>query len=382
MISPQLWVGRIRRDAYDAHKYGCDGLMGIHWRTINVAPMASALAKASWEMGDWSEKEQGDRDLDSEDFYREWAGKQFGKEYADEIAKIFTSIDGGPLYISGKNKRESDLYRTSDWNKGPGGLRIAKMSAEAISTKYAFIEDLSFYLDKIQGISNKERLLYWINTFKFSRKTAILGNTLFELDSLMTLTLDDISSEINKDFVIKQVIPKRIQANKDWRNLVHQLLLVVHSKGEMGTAANLQQHNMDYLDLLTKYDNNIVSITCEPLPESAMPDRKYSGPDRIIVPTRRTMININEDFKLKIIVLSEDSITRSTLYWRKFGVQKFDKKPIDFIEKGHGTCSLPGSEFSDSDFEYYLTVELSNNNTLRFPTAAPKVTRTIVINPD
>jgi hypothetical protein len=173
-----------------------------------------------------------------------------------------------------------------------------------------------------------------------------------------------------------------ISANKDWRNLVHQLLLAGHTKGEMGTIANLQQHNMDYLDLLTKYDNDIVSITGEPLPESAMPDRKYSGPDRIIVPTRRTMININEDFKLKIIVLSEDSITRSTLYWRNFGVQKFDKKPIDFIKKGHGTCSLPASEFSNSDFEYYLTVELSNNNTLRFPTAAPEVTRTIVINPD
>jgi hypothetical protein len=197
----------------------------------------------------------------------------------------------------------------------------------------------------------------------------------------MTLVTVNTSSEINKDFIIKHVIPKRIQANEDWRELVHQLLSVVQTKGEMGTVANLQQHNMDYLDLLTKHDNKIVSITDEPLPESALPDRKYSGPDRIIVPTRRTNLGKNEGFQLKIIVLSEDSITESTLYWRKFGDQKFNKRPIDFIKEGHGACSLKASEFSNSDFEYYIMVELSTNNTLRFPKAAPEVTRTMVINP-
>jgi hypothetical protein len=382
MISPQLWVGRIRKDAYDAYNYGCDGLMGIHWRTINVAPMASALAKAAWEMGDWINKEQGDRDLDAGDLYQEWASKQFGKEYADEIAEIFTSIDGGPLYISGKNERESKLYRTSDWNKGPGGLRIAKMNTDVINAKYAFIEDLVFYMDKIQGISNKERLLYWIHTFKYSRNTAILGNTLFELDSLMILVLDHTSYVKKKEFIIEHVIPKRILANKNWQNMVHQLLSVVQTKGEMGTVANLQQHNMDYLALLTKYDAQIISISGEPLPASALPDQKYSGPDRIIVSTRRTMITKSEDFKLKIIVLSEDSIKKSTLCWRKLGAEKYKKRSIDFIKQGHGICFLKASEFSNSDFEYYLTVELSKNDILRFPTAAPESTRIIIINPD
>ncbi|MCI0498356.1 MAG: hypothetical protein L0Y36_01560 [Planctomycetales bacterium] len=49
MNSPQLWVGRIRRDAYDAERYGCDGLIGIHWRTEEVGPMVAALAQAQWQ---------------------------------------------------------------------------------------------------------------------------------------------------------------------------------------------------------------------------------------------------------------------------------------------------------------------------------------------
>ena len=54
MISPQLWVGRMRRDAFDAKRYGCDGLLGIHWRTSSIAPNIKALMEAAWEQP-WDE---------------------------------------------------------------------------------------------------------------------------------------------------------------------------------------------------------------------------------------------------------------------------------------------------------------------------------------
>ncbi|NLS96141.1 MAG: hypothetical protein GXX96_28715 [Planctomycetaceae bacterium] len=54
MNSPQLWVGRIRKDAADARAYGCTGLMGIHWRTRGLGPNVSALAKAAWDQHDWN----------------------------------------------------------------------------------------------------------------------------------------------------------------------------------------------------------------------------------------------------------------------------------------------------------------------------------------
>ncbi len=51
---PQLWVGRMRRDAADALAYGCSGLLGIHWRTRILAPNVSALAKAAWDQKPWN----------------------------------------------------------------------------------------------------------------------------------------------------------------------------------------------------------------------------------------------------------------------------------------------------------------------------------------
>ena len=49
LTSPQLWAGRMRRDAVDARRFGCDGLFGIHWRTRILSPNVAALARAAWD---------------------------------------------------------------------------------------------------------------------------------------------------------------------------------------------------------------------------------------------------------------------------------------------------------------------------------------------
>lgn len=49
LTAPQLWVGRMQYDAADSARLGCDGLLGIHWRTRQMAPNVSALAHAAWE---------------------------------------------------------------------------------------------------------------------------------------------------------------------------------------------------------------------------------------------------------------------------------------------------------------------------------------------
>ncbi|MCC6125640.1 MAG: hypothetical protein IT426_11800 [Pirellulales bacterium] len=60
MTMPQLWAGRMRRDAFDALAYGCNGLLGIHWRTEVLAPNVSALAKAAWDQSGWSKRSKAE----------------------------------------------------------------------------------------------------------------------------------------------------------------------------------------------------------------------------------------------------------------------------------------------------------------------------------
>jgi hypothetical protein len=53
LTSPQLWAGRMRKDAVDALAFGCDGLLGIHWRTRALSPNIGALAAAAWNQEPW-----------------------------------------------------------------------------------------------------------------------------------------------------------------------------------------------------------------------------------------------------------------------------------------------------------------------------------------
>jgi hypothetical protein len=54
LTSIQIRAGRLRRDAVDARRHGCTGLMGIFWRTRILSPNLAALAQAGWEQGEWS----------------------------------------------------------------------------------------------------------------------------------------------------------------------------------------------------------------------------------------------------------------------------------------------------------------------------------------
>jgi hypothetical protein len=100
MIIPQLWAGRMRRDAADALAYGCTGLMGIHWRTRILGPNVSALARAAWEQKDWN--------LD------------FGKKYEPPEPKLTEGREGGNVAAfpgSPMADTEDDtLYQTVRWD--------------------------------------------------------------------------------------------------------------------------------------------------------------------------------------------------------------------------------------------------------------------------
>jgi len=134
-IIPQLWVGRMRKDAADALAYGCTGLLGIHWRTRILGPNISALGRAAWSQEGWSDEMRvGDRidvDVDPEtrrnrfdsrrhapqqDFYSEWTRSQFGEEIAEEAARIFSRMDGRLPSGGGSPGKRSSRFGLN-WSK-------------------------------------------------------------------------------------------------------------------------------------------------------------------------------------------------------------------------------------------------------------------------
>jgi len=108
LIIPQLWAGRMRRDAADALAYGCTGLLGIHWRTRILGPNISALAQAAWDQKGWN--------------------PDFGKEFQPSEPKLTEGREGGnaaqfpnsPI----ADTEDDPLYQTVIWNVKAYHLKV------------------------------------------------------------------------------------------------------------------------------------------------------------------------------------------------------------------------------------------------------------------
>ncbi len=90
LASPQLWVGRMREDALLARTYGCNGLMGIHWRTRVLGPNVQALARAGWEQSDWPQASEAEGDALGEG--------AIGGQYAAYGDAEIADTEDDPLY--------------------------------------------------------------------------------------------------------------------------------------------------------------------------------------------------------------------------------------------------------------------------------------------
>ena len=377
MLSPQLWVGRLRRDAMDALNYGCSGLMGIHWRTRVLSANILALSRAAWDQSGWTQNYTEDlRNLPAEDLYLNWASTQFGMEAAPAIAKIFTSLDG----VKDINDKTANIPRPNGWViKGPGTIITEKKPWQEIKQQYSFIDELEDLRPQITGKGNLERFYYWLNTFQYTRTMAHIGCQRGLLDQIM----EDIESQqddsIKKQLALQQAIPARIKLSRLWEDMMRFEMARLTNTSELGEIANIeQQRAVVKMKFLTTYDETLSQIIGKQLPPEIKLSNVYTGPAHIVVPTIRSQIEKGQSLKLKVIILDKEQPKNAAIYYRPLGKGTFQKIPLTHIDRAVYNVTLPPAE---EDFEYYIQANSSTGKRLMFPATAPNINQTVIVMP-
>ncbi len=177
LLSPQLWVNRTIQNAFDAKKYGCEGLIGVHWRTKTLTPQTMALAELGWN-----------NQLNTKSFYDDFAKTQFGVETADQLSEIFQQID-------------SKLPEASQWlDMWPGGIKKDLTYWLLNKDQYDFVAQFERLRPKIVGKGNIERFDYYLNQYKYLRGLAKFKSATnkleeaFYLREAMTALIESASS--------------------------------------------------------------------------------------------------------------------------------------------------------------------------------------------
>lgn len=378
LVSPQLWAGRVRKDAADALRYGCTGLMGIHWRTQSIAPALGALAKAGWEAATYDTTPQpGGRDLNTEDFYTDWAQAMFGEPAAQPLGKFFARLDGGPLHKE-NTERMANLPRTSDWAmSGPGGIRINYSPWDSVKKSFLFAAEFETFRHLIRGKSSLERFDYWRNVFLYARAQARVGCLLGEMDQRMQKLLQKSAPDVQEALLFSLILPMRDSLKTAWSEMMHHLLMTVGTTGELGTIANLEMHNLGQLRLLSKYDSVLDSLFPGLVPPIQFPSG-WDGEPRIIVTANRSLLEASENFHLRVRVLASKPIEKIDCFWRPLGKGKFRKEAFTFQERQVFELEIPAGVINGEDFEYYVVVK-ADGKVLYWPATAKERNATVVI---
>jgi hypothetical protein len=369
MTSPQLWAGRMRKDAADALRYGCDGLMGLHWRTRILALNVAALATAAWDQNGTNtpaatqSQTNNSRFLPVDDFYSDWARAEFGAAVAQPVAAIFTRLDGR-------------LPRASDWVRGPGVVVVNRKPWTEIAPEHAFVEELAALRPQVKGAGNLERFDWWLNTMRYNRAMARLGCARGALDILLEKINQEPDATERRRLAREEALPRRRELVPLLAEMYAYLLATLHNASELGTLCNLEQQSMLRTKLITAHDAQLEEWLGAPLPADAHPWPDYRGPARLVVLTARGLQRAGESLPLRIVALDRQPMKKISAHIRPLGEGNWKTIQVKHLARAVYEARLPAAR---RDFEYHLTAETAGGQKLIWPATAPAMNQTVVV---
>ncbi len=313
---------------------------------------------------DWPQFDGKPRDLPSDDFYQDWALRQFGPEVAERIAKIFTIVDG-------------KLPRPFVWVGGPGGLLPDARPWNQVRKEYAFVDELAALRPHVKGAGQLERFDYWLDHFRHAKAAACVRCTWALYNQAMEKVNAEKDPDTQKHLARKTALPLRIQLVLRVAKAYSYLLATITTTAEMGTVANWEQHILP--DLLETPGEELAKILGEPLPADALPSKEYTGAPRVVVPTVRTSIMTGEILSLKVLILGREPPRSAALFWREMACGSFSSIALTHVARGVYSVSLPPDAARGMGIEYYVQVERNAGGPLYFPVTAPELNQTVVV---
>jgi hypothetical protein len=260
---------------------------------------------------------------------------------------------------------------------GPGGIRPDTRPWEKVSKEYEFVEELARFRPQVKGPGNLERFDYWLNTFRYLRALGRVNCTWAKFNAAMKKVKNEKQADTKKQLAFQTALPIRKELVAQVADVHRYLLATITTTGGMGNVTNWQQHVMP--SLLTQPGKELEKILGQELPEEAWPSKPYEGPPRIIVPTVRGSLNTGEDLRLKVIVLAQKQPEDAFLYWRPMGTNNYTMVALTHIVRGVYSVTIPAREIKKSDLEYHIKVTTGDGRSVYFPTTAPQIDQTVVV---
>jgi hypothetical protein len=357
----QLWVSRMFFNSSVAFRYGCEGMLAIHWRTAAISPNIAAVARAGWDFDGAgntnSPADTGKMPAVVDAFWSDWGRGMFGGDAGAAVGRLIQKFDGGHLAINA----------LIQGGAGTTDARIAEC--------FTPLQEMESLRPRIVGAGNLERLDYWRNQI---RATHLRVRT-WVLSARLAMKMGELNkipeADQKQDFIRKEILSLRLEVARNYEDMITAFVHCAKSPGEIGTISSIESGSRGRI--VSAHDAAIAKILGEPLPAEAAVSTAYRGAPRIFVSAKCSQMNTGEPQEIRAFVLSGPKCIGVNLYCRSLGEGAFTKVVATHRARQAYRVALPAQ--SRGAVEYYLEAVLDDAQKVLWPTTAPSINPTAVV---
>ncbi|HVN03567.1 MAG TPA: hypothetical protein VMT86_04060 [Bryobacteraceae bacterium] len=332
MWFPQFRASRFELDMNRAVQFGCQGLLGIHWRHRIVDPTAGFQARFSWEP-----------DLKLSDYYAAYAGTQAGGDRAKKLAAILADADQTRKLMSTNPGEVSGGHAVQHEFSGDYGEAFMYWEPyhpldRVVSSQKQVAARLRAITDQAAGPNERERLEYLTRHVEFLIPYA----EAFDLAHSMDRILKD-SAEMKKaghideaaDTVRDECVPLWLKLAPCVRRVMLDYQGIIATRNDLGQLASM--HNkLVRLALIRlrlsmrEYLGELPAEVEQMYTQSIAPDEKMAA--RVFLPTRPTLFTGEDTVRLTIVVPGMEGVRSVTVRTRPRGGE-WSSKPAELVQR-------------------------------------------------
>ncbi len=371
MWQAQFHAHRFRRDVDLSEKYGCQGMLGIHWRHRIVDPTAGYFARALW-----------DRRLAPLEYYRAYARTQAAGERAERLAAVLEDIDRNRKLLSTWTGEVKDGHAVTqgfsgDYSEAFVYWRDSEPAPAVIASQKEVRTELRKLVAAAGSAYEKERLAYLAGHVEFLVPYAdcwLLARRLHRvLEKAGELEKAGRPDEA-RDLARGEAVPLWMKLAPEVRRAMLAFQRIAATRNDLGTLAS--KHIKFVRLALYRLPLSIQEYLGAMPAEMEKLFAEVTGPDaeappRIFLPTRPGLLDPRIRTRLMIVAPGGPAPERVQLHIRLRGENQWRSAAAKLLGRRTYEAFLgplpPEAELA----EYYVSAEAAGR-TLTAPEGAPE----------
>ena len=358
MWQPQLHVNRFAHDMNRAQHYGCQGLIGIHWRHRIVDPTAGFQARYSWR-----------KDLRPDAYYRAYAGSQAADVRANALAGILAGADRHHRLLSTgtgavRNGHAVTRAFSGDYSEAFNFWSAYQPTAQVMESQRKTAAAMRALADSAEGAAERERLEYLARHVEMQVPYAECWVTAHQLHELLQRALrlrQDEQAEAARELVAREGVPLWLRMAPEVRATMLHFQRIVATRNDLGTLASM--HNKFVRLALVRLRLSMQEFLGELPPETESMLERVTAPDatappRVFLPVRPGMLAAGEKVRVAVVAPGGEAVNAVTLHARPRGAAAFTAVPARLRGRRTYEATLGPFEAGPELVEYYVTARI------------------------